>query len=1008
MSERSDSRDPALEVLELELESINVSECESLNYQGIEIEEGESEEPGVLIEYETTTGSSGAIVLLNMAEPDGGSLLGMSDTDLEKPLQQAKDYADSREDTTDFGLYSRNSVLIRRIQKQPQPRYSGELSELSGIIANIVKFENDTEPTQSFISKLRDFHSRLSDSVKPLVRSSLSNDDEYYERVRDHHFRYVNISRQTNPREKLIQEELDTLAKEISYILINRFVVRQLVIEEQDTLREKYDHVPDVDSDFETITRQPPSPPESPTDDWPDAFSALIEAQFDLIAQYGLNAVYDEKTPLLEDIDLLENEDVAEVLFDLHEMLEEHGDVSGLLSGELQVQLYEELVPRQYRWEWGQFHTPRTVTRFLANWAIQDEDDEILDPGCGSGGFLTAGYWTLRQRKSNESSLAHREGMDQLTGIDIDQFPAHLAAVSLATQEISEIELDMDVRVDDFFNYQAEANPALADQRENCLTPKDAVIMNPPYARSEAVGAEYSTRLNETVSAETGTDAIHGNMDLFGYYLMHATQFVAEDGRLGVIVKNSIFQNDYAGFLQDHLLGQYSIELVVSTRYHRIIQTADINTVLLFLSKDSDDDANNQVRFVELFQSLEWFDEDTGLTALPGHLQHQETGEYQHRYRIRDVSQQELEGDGNGFSSIIRNKWMAYLRLSDQVMSILEENADDFTQLETLSSDGITNGWKSGATDFFIPPAPGESRGDLASEFDESSGHLIVTNDGADAEFSIPPTYWMEPVGDSGADPERYDITVDDGDRILVPRYIVRSTKVMDQRSISIDDAKEVVVGSDQPYSDLDSNFQEYVDWGVEAGFDQNSSVTGDPWYSLSQLKSGLVVVNQFHDDRYLHPVNKHSLYLTNAFHYIDVDEQYSDYVMTYLNSTLGALFTELMGRVDLGEGVLTLYGPGIKQLPIPDPDDLGDDLLDRFSTAAPEFLEASTESIQEELGASHPRHVDLDGINQERREIDRLIMEDLLGLTDDQQEHIYKEVLQLQLSRAKKAISDN
>ena len=39
------------------------------------------------------------------------------------------------------------------------------------------------------------------------------------------------------------------------------------------------------------------------------------------------------------------------------------------------------------------------------------------------------------------------------------------------------------------------------------------------------------------------------------------------------------------------------------------------------------------------------------------------------------------------------------------------------------------------------------------------------------------------------------------------------------------------------------------------------------------------------------------------------------------MNSSLIYLFTEIYGRKNLGEGLLTIYGPELKQIPVPDPE---------------------------------------------------------------------------------------
>lgn len=65
-----------------------------------------------------------------------------------------------------------------------------------------------------------------------------------------------------------------------------------------------------------------------------------------------------------------------------------------------------------------------------------------------------------------------------------------------------------------------------------------------------------------------------------------------------------------------------------------------------------------------------------------------------------------------------------------------------------------------------------------------------------------------------------------------------------------------------------------------------------------------------------------------------------------------------------------------------------------------------SPESIFSELGASSPAEVALDKVKPDRRELDKIIMGDILGLTDEEQLEVYRAVVDLVKSRIEKAKS--
>jgi hypothetical protein len=62
--------------------------------------------------------------------------------------------------------------------------------------------------------------------------------------------------------------------------------------------------------------------------------------------------------------------------------------------------------------------------------------------------------------------------------------------------------------------------------------------------------------------------------------------------------------------------------------------------------------------------------------------------------------------------------------------------------------------------------------------------------------------------------------------------------------------------------------------------------------------------------------------------------------------------------------------------------------------------------SIFDELGGSKPSEVSLAKVMPDRRELDKIIMGELLGLTDEEQLEVYRSVVDLVKSRLEKAKS--
>ena len=69
-------------------------------------------------------------------------------------------------------------------------------------------------------------------------------------------------------------------------------------------------------------------------------------------------------------------------------------------------------------------------------------------------------------------------------------------------------------------------------------------------------------------------------------------------------------------------------------------------------------------------------------------------------------------------------------------------------------------------------------------------------------------------------------------------------------------------------------------------------------------------------------------------------------------------------------------------------------------------YSKENVEPIFSELGASSPEIVSLDKVKPDRRELDEIIMGDILGLTDGEQLEVYRAVVDSVKSRIEKAKS--
>ncbi|MBA7557150.1 hypothetical protein ES705_49886 [subsurface metagenome] len=159
--------------------------------------------------------------------------------------------------------------------------------------------------------------------------------------------------------------------------------------------------------------------------------------------------------------------------------------------------------------------------------------------------------------------------------------------------------------------------------------------------------------------------------------------------------------------------------------------------------------------------------------------------------------------------------------------------------------------------------------------------------------------------------------------------------------------------------------------------------------------------------DRHFLPLTKCLCYADQQLYEIYLENpRDADIVGGSLNSTFTPIFAEHNARVNLGEGILWIATYEAATMPTLLPSNIDSVLENKIKSILASLYQRGIGSVFTELGANSPDEVSLDNVKPDRRELDRIIMGDILGLTDDEQLEVYRAVVDLVKSRIEKAKS--
>ena len=151
--------------------------------------------------------------------------------------------------------------------------------------------------------------------------------------------------------------------------------------------------------------------------------------------------------------------------------------------------IFERLIPDQERRKFGQYFTSSNVVDLIVGFCVRKGDDKVLDGSCGAGTFLVRSYI---RKKHLEITKSHDQLLDDLYGIDIAKFPAHIATINLAVRGLAEKNNYPKIICADFFDILPEKEKLLLPIEYNAKTLGlsgkkvkipifDAVVMNPVH-----------------------------------------------------------------------------------------------------------------------------------------------------------------------------------------------------------------------------------------------------------------------------------------------------------------------------------------------------------------------------------------------------------------------------------------------------------------------------------------------------------------------------------------------
>ncbi|MHB8278188.1 MAG: Eco57I restriction-modification methylase domain-containing protein [Candidatus Humimicrobiaceae bacterium] len=310
--------------------------------------------------------------------------------------------------------------------------------------------------------------------------------------------------------------------------------------------------------------------------------------------------------PLFDSIYLEDIEWNDESILFLLERLSSHNFAE--INRDIIGKTYEKHISKQERKDLGQFYTPDYIIEVILNFTIKElfkvkppNEIKILDPACGSGGFLIKAYDILRKEyleKGFYSNTIHQHILENnLYGIDINPFATQLTAMNLLLKDLENPTAKINIVVGDSLDRRLD-NSLEIDLHDTPLSkinnynkswaslksiidnkPFDVIIGNPPYIRVQNLEEQKKKVYKKLYQSAVGS------YDICILFLERALELLSNGGILGFIISSKFMNSNYGKNIRKYIKDNAVIENIIDLRELKIFDEATTYPIILIIRK---------------------------------------------------------------------------------------------------------------------------------------------------------------------------------------------------------------------------------------------------------------------------------------------------------------------------------------------------------------------------------------------------------------------------------------
>jgi type I restriction enzyme M protein len=246
----------------------------------------------------------------------------------------------------------------------------------------------------------------------------------------------------------------------------------------------------------------------------------------------------------------------------------------------------------------GQFFTPRNVVKMMVDILDPDDEDLIIDPACGSGGFLIEALrhvWRKLDAEGekyhwNKSNLQEEKmevALNKIRGIDKDYFLSKVAKAYMAIIGDGKSGIFCEDSLENPKNWKDKTRLKIDMGKFSVL------ITNPPFGSKIPVRGEEKLKQFELghkwkLNKKTGEWEKGRLKDKEApqiLFIERCLQLLKDGGRMAIVLPDGIYGNNQLGYIRQFIMKQARIVAVIDVPIETFQPNTGTKTSILILQK---------------------------------------------------------------------------------------------------------------------------------------------------------------------------------------------------------------------------------------------------------------------------------------------------------------------------------------------------------------------------------------------------------------------------------------